>query len=316
MTRARHRYRLYDLIVESDVPLSLSRAPSDDEGESVWSYEQRPVASPDGRPIHDVVDFDGERRLQVWVDAQRGVLFSYGQTRIEWNSKQRRIRIDVGDDLNTRPAIALERMVAPIAFMVEREHHITLHASAVRQGSGAASIFVGDSGAGKSTTALELMRRGMEVLADDLVLIDTDSLHLLAATPSLRLFDQPEAVPEAVDRELVVPDTQKFWYQLSQRQVPKTKPGVRAIYSLEPVETVADPQVIRVRGRQATVRVIAQAFDLTMAQEDWRVARFRSLCRLARQVPVYRVNYRKGDRSALDQVEAIAAHLDGEGADP
>ena len=315
MSEDRRRYRLYDLVVDSDSPLALSESSADsDSGDrQIWRYEEGDVEPPTGRCVHDVLDFDGQRRLEVWVDAARGIIFSHGDTRIEWNSASRQVRMQIGDDITTRPGIILERVVAPIALILEREHHIALHASAVGDGDQNAWIFVGNSGAGKSTTALELMRRGMQILADDLVMIDGMTGRLMSAMPSLRLFDRPDEVPEAIDGEMVMPEIEKFWYQLPERDGEAPNPRVRAIFLLSPDPEADEVRLEEIRGREATVGVIAQSFDLTEAVDDWRAARFRTLCKLAREIPVYRVIYARDRRDSPRQVEAVADHLRRQG---
>ena len=309
MTNPPYRYRLYDLVVESDSELSLAvaagGAPADD-----WHFEQVDVDDGRGRLVHDVVDFDGRRRLQVWIgDDGDCIHFSHGETRAIWDRVRREIRLDAGADMSLRPAIILERVIAPIALLLQRKRHVALHASAVADAQGRAQIFVGDSGAGKSTTALELMRRGMAILADDLVMIDADRGRLLSATPSVRLFDRPSDVPEAIDAQLVMPERDKYWYQLGRRIDAEEPPEVGGIFALEPAEECERAVIDEITGREAIVRVIAQAFDLTEADGPWRTRRFRTLCELARDRPIHRVRYPRGDRSDPAQVRALADYF-------
>lgn len=314
MNTGLHRFRLYDLLLTSDVSLSLSPAyRRDSDGlaeDQIWHYEEGPVEPSAGELIHDVLDFDGCRRLVVRRDQHRGLVFSHGQTRVEWNATRRMIRLDAGADLDTRPGIVLERMVAPIAFILQREGHVALHASAVGDDHGGAWIFIGDSGAGKSTTALELLRRGLHLLADDLVIVDGHSHRLLKAMPAVRLFDHPQQVPEAVDRELVLPEIEKYWYQLPDPQRPSFDNEVRAIFSLDPDDAIDAPRLEQLKGRQAIVGVVSQAFDLTEAHTDWRALRFRILCQLIRTVPVYRVTYPRSSREEPVQVDAVAKMIE------
>ena len=314
MGRSELSYRLYDQILVSTLPLALSPM-ADDGGEElrVWRLDEGPVEEPAGELVHDVVDFDGVRRLRVWTHPERVVLFSYGDTRIEWRSSTATIRLQRGD-LQTRPAIALERMAAPIAMILERPRHVALHASAVVDDRGGAWIFAGESGVGKSTTALGLMRRGLSIVADDLVLCDVDRRIAMVATPSLRLFDRPEQVPEAIEEELVMPEIEKFWYRLPESIEGREGIPLRGIFSLEPDDETDQPRVERLRGQAAMVAILAQSFDLTDAPEEWRSDRFRALCDLAREVPVYRVIYSRDDRGDPAQVRLLVSAIEERGA--
>ncbi len=311
MTDERHRYWLYDMVVESAKPLVLceARGVEADEAET-WVLEEGAVEFDRGRLVHDVADFDGKRRLKVWFDGDSLVLLSYGETGIEWDGRERRIRIDGGDDLPTRAGIALERMAAPIACMLQRSGWIALHASAVGDGDGNAWIFIGNSGAGKSTTAIELNRRGMALLADDLVLLDVSRGELVVATPTVRLFDGPAQVPEATDRELVMPEIRKYWYRLpDDAHHGGSRASVRGVFSLEPRVEAKACAIEEVRGRAATVRLLSQSFDLTEAPARWKKERFRAVCEFVRRARVWRVEYPKSGRGRPVQVEALSEFL-------
>ncbi len=315
MTESVGHYQLYDLRLKSGDSLSLSKWSG--EPEEDWRFEVGEVSESSGALVHDILDFDGVRRLKVWVEEERGIIFSHGGTRVLWDRVNKVIRFQAGQDLEIRPAIVLERMVAPIAMILERAGFVALHASAVGKVAGRAWIFIGNSGAGKSTTALQMMRRGFDLLADDLVMIDAGKTpggkqELIAATPSLRLFDRPETVPEAIDKELVMPHIEKFWYQLPDRSGGRKRHEIAGIFSLEPTdneEFVGGPELKEVRGQEASMRILAQAFDLTDGPGPWRTQRFRTLCEVARSVPVYAVRYRRDSSEAPAQVVAIAEHL-------
>ena len=307
-------YRLYDLTVASDEDLSLIEV-DPDERQPLWRFESGAVGAPQGRLVHDVADFDGEKRLKVWVGHEGRVWFSHGDTRAVWDSEERLIRLDDGEDRHLGAGVMLERVVAPISMMIQRREHVALHASAVLGPDGGAWVFVGNSGAGKSTTALQLQRRGLPIVADDLVMIDGGSERLLVATPTVRLFDRPDRVPEAVEHRPVLAGRNKFWYRLRGTETPPSEVPIRAVVSLQPDRSGEggdeSPVLERVRGREATVRMVGQAFDLTEADADWRAQRFRTLCELARNIEVYRLVYRPDDRTDPVQVRCVAQAIGG-----
>jgi hypothetical protein len=57
-------------------------------------------------------------------------------------------------------------------FALAPQGHVALHGSAVRRSEGAVVSFLGVGGAGKSTLAREMARRGWEPVADDMIVCD------------------------------------------------------------------------------------------------------------------------------------------------
>ena len=302
-------YRLFDRAIRSEIELDLPYYRGTPATADLWSYREGSFDETPGELVHDVVDFDGVRRLKVWHDGQGEITFQYGAARALWSLDDREIVIDDRDELTLGPEIFLDRVVAPIAIMLEVPSVVALHASSVGDPGANAAIFIGDSGAGKSTTALELMRRGLEIVADDLVLVDLETTSIWAATPAVRLFDDPATMPEAVDHKEVFPESHKYWYRLADDTQEQAAIGLEAIYILLPEEGLPQATVEEVRGQQATVHLLSQAFDLTEATDEWRARRFRNICALARSIPTYMVRYEQSDRGAPAQVDAIAAHL-------
>lgn len=307
-------YHLYDLILMSDEPQALSAATGDVVHEDLWELKSGAVEAPDRGCVHDVFDFDGVKRLQVWHAEPEVVVVRYDKTRVKWDRSRRLITLAQSSSLKLPAAVLLERVVAPMAFMLLRPNRIALHASAVSDREGGAWVFIGNSGAGKSTTALELMRRGMPLLADDLVLLDTTSTEVIAATPSLRLFDPPASVPEALQNQAITPGAQKYWYQLPDRREQQSRYKLRGIFCLGPQGEPVAPWIVPLQGAAATAHILAQAFDLTQGTPRFRARRFQALCSLSRSSPILKVTYHLGDRAEPDQVMAILEYLDGRAA--
>lgn len=315
-------FRLYDLFVESKKELSLSRY-REEEPEDLWTlnWEKEELLPPNSQleTLHDVLDFDGRRRLQVFRQAKQFrkegedqssevLYFSYGKTQSRWDERKREIGIYGAEDLELNPGIYLERVVAPIAFLLLRSKTVALHASAVATEKGAL-VFIGHSGAGKSTTALELSRKGLPLLADDLVIIDLDRLELLSATATVRLFDKPEAVPEALDHVVILPELEKFWYRLPEKEISVRTPLCK-IYSLEHSQEVEGGAIMRSGGADSLVRLLKQSFDLSNGPRSYKEERFRGITALAKEIPVYALRYRQECREEPAQVKAILDHLE------
>jgi hypothetical protein len=108
---------------------------------------------------------------------------------------------------------------------------LVLHGNAIRIGD-QCMVCVGHSGAGKSTLAAGFLRRGHEILADDVVPV-TDDCRALPGFPRIKLWrdsaDQLEINTEPLRR--IRPELEKFNYPLLDRFADQSLP-VRWVYIL------------------------------------------------------------------------------------
>jgi hypothetical protein len=88
------------------------------------------------------------------------------------------------------------------AALESTEAHVPVHGAALVRGS-AAVLLLAESGAGKTTLTLGLMRRGWQPLADDIVLIDPQTLAIQAFPRCFHVDDRT--------RELVVDEAMIEW---------------------------------------------------------------------------------------------------------
>ena len=102
-----------------------------------------------------------------------------------------------------------------MGYLLRQRGYLALHASAIAI-QGNAALFLGESGAGKSTTAAAFYSRGHQVLADDVaaVSIAKSGVELLPAWPGLRLRDDSRS---AIGAEAAPADFQvdKHLYRVS-----------------------------------------------------------------------------------------------------
>lgn len=96
-----------------------------------------------------------------------------------------RIRIDPEPGADAQ-SLRLFVLGSCIGAILHQRGRLVLHGSALRFGEGCAA-FLGDSGAGKSTTAAALRLRGHGILADDIAAID-DGNRVQAGFPQLKLW--------------------------------------------------------------------------------------------------------------------------------
>ena len=130
----------------------------------------------------------GQRDLMSWHDVADFEIV--GDDRIVYSGAP-----DSGDALVSLP------MLGPVmAVLLHRRGYLTLHGSAVTI-DGRAAVFLGDKGAGKSTTAAALVQAGHALVTDDIVAITLDPNgppQIWPGYPQVKLTDSAtEALPLA-----------------------------------------------------------------------------------------------------------------------
>lgn len=187
---------------------------------------------------------------------------------------------------------------------------LSLHASAVGFPYGSV-VLVGDSGAGKSTTAMALVERhGGTFLADDVVPIDWDG-----AAP----------VVSPVDDSFWLNADASAWFGVQtasteKRACPPRARAVaperlRAVVQLVFDEAVEGAAIEPVTGQDAfTVLSSAHACYSTGGDED-TLRNFAARARLARASDVFRVRRRRALETLTLATHLLEEHLSGRGVD-
>ncbi len=124
-----------------------------------------------------------------WAEPGRAYLFhpGFGAFAVEGGS-----RITMQAHPGVSEALLRDWLLGPaVAILLHQRGHLVLHASAAVWGGKAIAI-LGDSGAGKSTTAMAICRLGGRLLSDDHAVIALDGRDpmVLPAGPTLRLFPE------------------------------------------------------------------------------------------------------------------------------
>jgi hypothetical protein len=198
----------------------------------------------------------------------------------------------------TPPALVedtFRRSVLPLAL--QAAGYETLHASAVDSGAGVLA-FTGERGAGKSTVAYALHRRGFAQHADDTLVMSVTATGVIALPIPFapRLRDAPA-------RHFRVSPT------LPGSCGPTGRP-LAAVFVLRPASGSGRVALHRLDGAAALRALLAQAhcFDPTTPATRERV--LRNYLEIAAQVPVYDLAYRPG-LDALDALlDAVLAEAD------
>jgi len=212
------------------------------EGVGVWvDYAGWSAAWPQGQDAPD-----GAAKLWCWGDGEVEVAFEH----------------------------VVERVLLPLWRLTCGEQVLALHGSAVSL-KGRAFIFLGASGAGKSTTAHALGARGLRLVSDDMVLVDVARGLVLPGAPTVRLWrDELEG---ALEREPVSAGVRdKHWFKLPESWAAREPLPIGAIVELEraadaPVEGVASAR----EGFAARLALLSQCFDLDEPWDGWAKVRMR-----------------------------------------
>ena len=182
---------------------------------------------------------DVTTRVAIDDDARGFTAFRYGDgTAIDVDLRSRPARIRAA----IAPGQTLEDLTAylygpVLGFVLRARGRLALHASCVRVGDGAV-LLAGPPGAGKSTTAAALARRGLTVVSDDLTALD-DAHGPPRAWPAfdhLRLWPDGERVVLGDDGQLerITPGWEKRRFPLEGAAFADEPVPVRAVFALRP----------------------------------------------------------------------------------
>lgn len=250
--RIRRFYRAYGLIVRSEVSLPELEptAPATPDLEIAVG----PVDFPDGASAGATAfRFEPARQYLSW-QAVGTFMISGGK----------RIDVDPAPGIDD-PLLAFPLLGPVMALALHQRRLLVLHASAIAVG-GKSVIFMGDKGAGKSTTAGAMIRAGHRLLTDDVVALDLSDPGrpmILPGFPQLKLAaDAAGAIrlEQTEVRPRVHPQIDKAQHRLHDGFADEAVP-VSRIYVLE-------------RGGRAAISPLAGAAALPAIIKFSYVTRF------------------------------------------
>ncbi len=210
---------------------------------------------------------------------------------------------------------AVSYLLGPVfGFVLRMRGVICLHASAVAV-DGRAIAFVGVPGAGKSTTAAAMVKRGHALLADDIVALteSADGFLAVPAYPMLGLW--PEAVEALYGTANAAPasseNDEKRRVSLSSGQFASQALPLGAIFILE--ERRAEPvlpRIEKIAPQQALISLVANTYANLPLEREMRALEFAFLGRLLASVPVRRVHASED----VSRINALCELIEGEAA--
>lgn len=217
------------------------------------------------------------------------------------------------------PALISLPLLGPVmAMILHRQGLLTLHGSAIAL-EGRASVFLGDKGAGKSTTAAALVRAGHGLVTDDIVAVDvaTGRPTIWPGYPQVKLTDTATEALPLDQAEIMVsphPDFGKNRHLLTGTFDTAAVPMGEAVVlqrgdhlSLDVLEGL---EAVKALMRFSYVTRFGDRVLKGMAQ----ATHLRQCAEIARTVPVYRLTV-PHDLTRLDAVAQAIRIARASGAD-
>lgn len=151
-------YRIYDLAVRSDFRLDeADNCPAGEIDLHIFAADLS----------HYARRFEGFRHFAVLPEGDLLRFRNVGSFLVRAGGRE--IAVDLDPAFDER-LLALPLLGPVIAILLHRRGYLVLHGSAIAI-DGEAAIFLGDKGAGKSTTAASLVAAGFPLVADDVVAV-------------------------------------------------------------------------------------------------------------------------------------------------
>jgi hypothetical protein len=183
-------------------------------------------------------------------------------------------------------------LLGPVLGLLLRLRGVTcLHASAVAFGENAVA-FVGSEGAGKSTTAAALAKRGHAILSDDVVALaeSNGSFIVHPAYPYLCLW--PESVESLYGSAEALPrfsaNSEKRCLSLGKQELRFAQQALplAAIYILGERRGDPAPLLEELTPQKAFLALVANTFATNTLDSGMRAREFENLARIAPRVPI------------------------------
>ena len=196
-----------------------------------------------------------------------------------------------------------------LGFILRLKGALALHASAVQIGDGAL-VLVGSHGAGKSTAAAALGRRGCAVVSDDVLHVRQSNGKWVAEpfAALLRLWESGAAL--ALGASIELPRLTPTW---DKRSLEMDTQGVASVRSATPVAGVVfldprepavnAPRLDSITPAEALVRLAANGSAAHLLDERARAAEFTLLDVFVRDIPCTRA-------TAAETAEHFDAFID------
>jgi hypothetical protein len=267
-------------------------------------YRERPARAPGAPPVVRVLRGpDGHLRV-AYAD---GATFVVDATASEIHG--------VAGGALTRDDLLVYLQGPVLGLVLRLRGVLCLHASAAVL-DGRAFGVVGAGGMGKSTSAAIFARRGLPVLADDVLALDERPTGFEAQPGLPRVLLWPEAVRALYGDGEALPRVVDGW---DKRFLDLTAPGHRFAARPAPLAALyvlgarlpgdGAPSIAPLRGAEAARHLLAHTYANDLLDGRQRARELEALGRLASRVAVRAVRAADDRRRAPEVCEAILADL-------
>ncbi|RUX93913.1 MULTISPECIES: serine kinase [unclassified Mesorhizobium] len=294
VVRERRFYRAYGLTIASEVTLPELEPGAPGAADVVIAVGAIGLPTPSPEAATDF-RFEPDRQYLAW-HAVGAFLISDGR------------RIDIEPAPGVDDTLIAFPLLGPVmALLLHRRRLLVLHASAIAV-AGTSAIFMGDKGAGKSTTASAMIRAGHQLLTDDVValnLADPSEPMIVPGFPQIKLAADAAAaisLRQADVRPQVHPAIDKMQHRLNGGFSGETVPATR-IYILERGERADITPLPAIAALPAIIKFsYVTRFGRAALPDDFAATHLRQCSWIANHVGVCRLEVPTG----LDRIgEAV-----------
>lgn len=206
---------------------------------------------------------------------------------------------------------AVSYLLGPVMGMVLNLRETpTLHGSAVAL-EGRAVAFIGESGAGKSTTAAAFAQRGQPVLTEDIVALSSD-LKVQPGYPLVRLWPHSAQLLFGSSSSLpqLTPNWNKCYLDLEQPgyHFQDSPLSLGAVYVLALANTGIEPHVRELGAAEAMMKLVANGYTSHLPADDrFKEKEFNTWARIVQSVPVIEIGAAPGLKNVHDICELVTS---------
>ena len=293
---ARHRYLVYGLVIESEMPLTSVHEVAGDEGDAGITLLAGPPE------YFQAIEPGGPRDPDDWIEhvvlGDGSVYMKSSEVFEATISADGRTAICrmLGDVEQRAFEANLLNFIVSASLTLQGEE--TLHATVLEMMDGRAVGLLGQSGAGKSTLAAYLISHGADLITDDMLRVGfaEDAMLAYPGPYRLKLLDEPGTrfLPDAVADGHFNALSGKIMVR-PRKEVRRHRPPSRlaALFHIGSPDddTITAISSARLNGLELARTLMSSAMDTRYARSSRMERQIRFAARVADLLPVYALRY-------------------------